>query len=381
MEAAGHDDRPPKSNWAAAMARASELDTKTNNRHERHDKENREPPSRTEPPRGRDRSGIHEKSDRLQPNPTTKEPLPRGPKRKSRWDVCVKDSLRESRASEHQRSVASSATIREGNALRLWETNASVPAAPSCLPNPVSRPATRLPASQTRHEPIPSAPITSRLEEASERAALEPLHNVNTPAAASLALPLLDRCASTEVGCYDGARAGTCLPMEMSPASPTRFIPLPSCGNGQDAPPDLPTKRAGSPVPLILSPPVMECESIAFCGGSGIVGRRRSDSLSSTASSMVISACSSPTRFIFEKETPSVPSEKPVLCSPPHRGLVGGSEPSSEAHQGCSPTTPSASAPAGTESENVVAHKSTFWPGQTLAFKCRQGRKPLRPIV
>jgi hypothetical protein len=36
MEAAGHDDRPPTSNWAAAMARASELDTKTNNRHERH---------------------------------------------------------------------------------------------------------------------------------------------------------------------------------------------------------------------------------------------------------------------------------------------------------------------------------------------------------
>jgi hypothetical protein len=114
------------------------------------------------------------------------------------------------------------------------------------------------------------------------------------------------------------------------------------------------------------------------------VGRRRSDSLSSTASSMVISACSSPTRFIFEKETPSVPSEKPVLCSPPHRGLVGGSEPnSSEAHQGCSPTTPSASAPApaGTESENVVAHKSAFWPGQTLTFKYKQGRKPLRPML
>jgi hypothetical protein len=36
MEAAGDDDRPPVSNWAAAMARASELDTKTNNRDERH---------------------------------------------------------------------------------------------------------------------------------------------------------------------------------------------------------------------------------------------------------------------------------------------------------------------------------------------------------
>ncbi|KAF7338143.1 hypothetical protein MVEN_02039100 [Mycena venus] len=392
MEAAGNANRPADSNWVEAMARtAQQIPTKKNKKQDDdiHDKENCRPLPGNKRPRHRTRWDVcvlrldflHESSDTSSYTiRRDSEPLPPNdskengrslsndepPRRKSRWDVSVKIPKTFERSNFD--ALASGAAIREGNTLHLGETHASAPSVPSRPPDQILRPINRLPASLPRLESILSGPTTSQLNVASGRDTLEPLCDVKMPAAASLGLPPLD-CANVIV--YDDSepwtRSGTCSPMEMSPTcSPTKFIPLPSQNGRYSAPDLLPNSRAASPA-LSMDTPVKESNPIAF---RGTAGRGRSDSLCSTSSShMAISVCSSPTKFIVREETP-------FLCSPMRRGLSGGSEPSSDSHlsKGGSPST---TEPA----ESVVAQGSTFWPGQTLIFRYKQRKKPLRPII
>ncbi|KAJ6525637.1 hypothetical protein B0H19DRAFT_585306 [Mycena capillaripes] len=226
---------------------------------------------------------------------------------------------------------------------------------------------------------LPSAPTPYPLppfEPVFEPELLEPLHDIETPASVSLALPPLD-CANTEMGCQDEEpssweRAGTCSPMEISPiCSPTKFLSLsPPCA-------DLPIRETAFWD--------HQCELIALRLDSNPAGRRRSDSLSSTSSSMAISACSSPTKFIsFGQEPPLPPAKQAppdILCSLIHRGLTGESEHDPDLHlsQDCCPLTSS----MRPETENVgVAQESMFWPGRSFVFTYAQyRRKPLQSLV
>ncbi|KAJ6502362.1 hypothetical protein C8R45DRAFT_976401 [Mycena sanguinolenta] len=292
------------------MIKASQSDaaSKVNKKKDKnvHDKENCRPLSETEPPQQKNRSALEQVHCTLTAPP---------PKRKSRWDVCVK--VPKTLEWQDSGSLASTATIRKDRAPPLAAGASSV-----------LRPTNRVPASQPPHQSVPPAPTISRRETTSEQ---ESLRSVNMGAAASLAFPPLD---------YDEVwtRAGTCTPMEISPLSspttPTKCLPL-LCGNGPSR------ESAGSPTLFMDTP-----KENVFRGESNGMRRGRSDSVSAT-SSMAISASSSPTKFIFgqfDQNAGCRRGETPVSQT---TGLAGD------------------------------ANTSTFWPGQTVVFKYRRPLRPV----
>ncbi|KAJ7709716.1 hypothetical protein B0H17DRAFT_1124255 [Mycena rosella] len=358
MEAAAQPDDPPRSSWVEAIARSDlELTLPVKNATVKRD------------------SRHTAAKENCRPMPSTESR-----RRKTRWDAPI------SIEPQAPPALVPSAKFRETDSPFLSTNNTL---GLSGVPVPISPLSPELTAVQAKNGyilstlPTPSSPIRG-LETGFER---DPLHIDRS--ASLVQYPPPD--STTLITNY---RAETCSPMEMSPnCSPTtKFIGSTSLGERHR--PTVVIRDTGSPAPFFYPPATerddpavfhVELESDFFsCNG-----RPRSESFSSTCSSpMAISACSSPTKFlfppvIFGQESPPTPTKQPSLDirrSPRHRGQLGASQPSSDSplsRTRCPPIPPH----AGTHTLVVVAQGSAFWPGKTVSFAYKQHQKALQPAL
>ncbi|KAK7020463.1 hypothetical protein R3P38DRAFT_2969618 [Favolaschia claudopus] len=320
MEAAGHES----SNWVKAMTRASEQNTTPR-------------PKR----QGRD---VHEKENHRLLD-----------ERRTRWDSPERVPKRPATQAPRMRMKELCPELEPRRRRSRWDVPppTSDPSPPSSRPRATAlQKSTQLPDSQISRGFLgSSAPAAFYPDEASVRSSGHfatddiPIHSSEDP-------PIY----------HDGdepwTRSGASSPMQISPThSHTKFISLSSPRRNQvhDAPD---SDYEEGPDPSLIE------------DGLPATKRRRSNSLISTSSSMDISACSSPTKFIYDHETPTAPSSQ-----------HGGSGSSTiRGHTRAPPLSPIKSRRA-TQPHTDVARHSTFFSGQTLTFTYNDQRKKPRRLI